>query len=286
MSIGTSPSRQTSWDARAAANFICGGAGAGLIVFTALTVARDGALTAAMLAGVALIGTGLLCVWHELGRPLRALHVFFHPRTSWMTRESFVATLLVPVALVAATGVEPFAYAAGVLAAAFIVCQARMLQASCGIPAWREPLTAALLAITALTEGAGIWLALSPWLRTGSQALVAAFGVLVLGRIVVWLAYRRAVAVASPRSAAALVATGRVLQVAGTLLPLVAVAAIVGGVTSGSATLAVAAAAGALGAAAGAHLKYVLVVHAGFTQGPVLTRLPVRGVPRVRPERI
>ena len=36
MSHGPAPWRQTNWDWRAAGNFIFGGAGGGLIVFTAL----------------------------------------------------------------------------------------------------------------------------------------------------------------------------------------------------------------------------------------------------------
>jgi phenylacetyl-CoA:acceptor oxidoreductase subunit 2 len=99
MSYGPNPWQQTNWDWRAAGNFVCGGAGGGLIVFAALSGAQGLALTVLLLGGMALVGTGLLCVWLELGRPLRALHVFFNPRTSWMTREAFAATLLIPVSL-------------------------------------------------------------------------------------------------------------------------------------------------------------------------------------------
>ncbi|MFP5465862.1 MAG: hypothetical protein ACLGHR_14000, partial [Gammaproteobacteria bacterium] len=51
---------------------------------------RDGA--ALLLLGLALVGAGLVCVWLEIGRPLRALHVFVTPRTSWMSREAFTAS--------------------------------------------------------------------------------------------------------------------------------------------------------------------------------------------------
>ena len=36
---------------------------------------------------LALVAAGLGAVWLEIGRPLRAIHVFFNPCTSWMTRE-------------------------------------------------------------------------------------------------------------------------------------------------------------------------------------------------------
>jgi phenylacetyl-CoA:acceptor oxidoreductase 26-kDa subunit len=278
MTYGSSPVHQKSWDARAAANFVCGGAGAGMIVFTALSGEHGQALTVLMLAGSALVGAGLLCVWHEIGRPLRALHVFFHPRTSWMSREAFVATLLMPAAIFAAARVPGFAWIAAALALAFVGCQARMLQASRGIPAWRTPVVVPLLVASGLAEGAGLFLLASPWLRVGSQSLLALFGAFVLLRMGVWLAYRRAVdSVAVPPALAALDGTGRVLQLAGTLLPVASIALIATGWPGGSTTLAVAAVAGLLAVAAGAHMKHTLIVHAGFTQGFALVRLPVRG---------
>ena len=112
--LRSQPWQQQHWDWRAAGNFICGGAGGGLIVFTALPVATGAAGSRALLlvAGIALVGIGLLCVWLELGRPLRALNVFRNPRTSWMTREAIAATLLLrrwrPLA-VGAGSAAPFA---------------------------------------------------------------------------------------------------------------------------------------------------------------------------------
>ena len=284
MTYGGSASRQKSWDGRAAANFICGGTGAGLIVLATLAGVRDTALAILLLAGLAFIGTGLLCVWHELGRPLRALHVFFHPHTSWMSRESFVAALLVPAGLLAAAGIAGFAWIAAALALAFVVCQARMLQAARGIPAWRGPLTAPLLIAPGLAEGGGLLLVAAPWglALGGSQTLLLAFGALLLVRVLIWLAYRRAVSASSPRAFAALRGTGVALQLAGTLLPLAAIALVATGIAGGSAQLFIGAVAGAAAAAAGAHMKYTLVVHAGFTQGPALAHLPVRGARRAQ----
>jgi phenylacetyl-CoA:acceptor oxidoreductase subunit 2 len=280
VSFTASPSRQRNWDARAAANFVCGGAGAGLIVFAALAGASGLPRTETLLAGLALIGAGLLCVWHELGRPLRALHVFFHPRTSWMTREAYIAVLLFSCTVAAAAGVPGFARLAAVLAFVFAFCQGRMLQAARGIPSWRHALITPLLVVTGLAEGAGLWLLAAAWLRTGTETLVTLFGGLVLLRIVIWLAYRRAIATQAPRAHAALDTASRVLQLAGTLLPLVAIALIPTGVVSGATTLAVAAIAGLAAAIGGAHMKFTLVTKAGFTQGAALVRLPVRGVRR------
>ena len=201
MSYGPAPWQQKSWDWRAAGNFIDGGAGSGLIVFTALAGSQGLASTILILAGLALIGFGLLCVWLEIGRPLRAPHVFFNPRTSWMTREAFTATLLFPAGMVAAAGVPGFAWLAAVLAFAFLYCQSRMLQAAKGIPAWREPLLSLLMVLTGLAEGGGLFFLADPLHGDGTEPLLVFFGALVLGRGLVWFAYRRRLAaIAVPRS--------------------------------------------------------------------------------------
>lgn len=278
MSFGPAPWQQTNWDWRAAGNFVCGGAGAGLIVFAALSGAVGTALTGLMLAGLALMGSGLICVWLEIGRPLRALHVFFNPRTSWMTREAFVATLLFPVGLLAAVAVPGCGWAAAALALAFVYSQGRMLQAAKGIPAWREPLLTPLIVTTGLAEGGGLFFLTAPLHEGGTQSLLALFGALVLARVLVWLAYRRRLAAAAaPRANAALDRAGRMLQLAGTLAPLALIAAIVAGAASGTQIPLVAAIAGLAAAAAGAYAKYTIIIHAGFNQGFALGHLPVRG---------
>ena len=276
---GPDPWQQRSWDWRAAGNFICGGAGAGLIVFAALANAGGTALAALMLVGLALVGLGLFCVSLELGRPLRALNVFRNPFTSWMGREAWTTMLLFPAGIIAAAGITGFAWIAAILALVFVYCQGRMLQAAKGIPAWREPLIAPLFVVTALAEGGGWFFVTDLMHRTGTQATLVAFGVAVLARVFVWLAYRRRLAGVAARGATmALDRTGRVLQIAGTVVPLVLVVAIITGVVSGPQVAALAALAGLAAAIAGAHFKYTLITRAAFNQGFTIAHLPVRGV--------
>ena len=52
MSYGPAPWQQTQWDWRAAANFVCGGAGGGLIVFAALSGAQGPMLALLLLGGL------------------------------------------------------------------------------------------------------------------------------------------------------------------------------------------------------------------------------------------
>jgi len=70
---------------------------------------------------------------------------------------------------------------------------------------------------------------------------------------------------------------GRVLQIAGALLPLALVAAVALGVVSGRATEWVVAVAGLAAAGAGAFTKFTLITGAGYNQGFALAHLPVRG---------
>jgi len=149
---------QTHWDWRAAGNFVFGGAGSGLLALlgaAVLTGASPHPWT--VLPALALIGAGLACVWLEIGRPWRALNVFRHAQRSWMTREGMVAALAMPAGLAAALSGQPaLLVAAGVLGLAFLYCQARILRAAKGVPAWREPAVVPLIVATGLAEGAGV----------------------------------------------------------------------------------------------------------------------------------
>lgn len=275
---GPDPWQQTSWDWRAAGNFICGGAGAGLIVFAALANAHGSALTWLMLAGLALVGLGLFFVSLELGRPLRALNVFRNPHTSWMGREAWTTMALFPAGIAAAAGFTAFAWVAAVLALVFVYCQGRMLQAARGIPAWREPLVAPLFVVTALAEGGGWFFVAGALHRAGTQEALVAFGLFVLVRVFVWLAYRRRLAGGAARGAAiALDRAGRALQIAGTVVPLAIVVLVVAGAVSGPTIVPLVALAGVGAAVAGAYAKYTLVVRAAFNQGFAIKHLPVRG---------
>jgi len=254
--FGPRPWRQRHWDWRAAANFMLGGAGAGLYV--AAVVAEEHRVEAQLLA-LALVAAGLGAVWLEIGRKLRALHVFFNPFTSWMTRESFAALLLFALAFTGigfnVTAIQQFA---AIAALAFIWCQARILRASKGIPAWRAPQGMPLIVFTDLAEGAGLGLCFS-----ADDALLMLFALAVVARAMAWSHYRAAA------KAAALEAAGAMLFWIGTVVAL---------------ALALAAyfvsefafAAGLAALAAGARLKFDLVTRASFNQGFSLQHLPTR----------
>lgn len=268
MSFGPKPWQQLHWDWRAAGNFMAGGAGAGLIVFAV----PGGAHPLVLIAGLALIGVGLLCVWAEIGRPLRAINVFFNPITSWMTREGMVATVLMPVGLASAVLWPALAPLAALLALAFVYCQGRILHMSKGIPAWREPRVVPLIIATGLAEGAGLLMLVSPELFVQGWLLALAAAAL-LARLVLWAGYRKRLAA---RARAALAGAERGMVWGGTALPLaLMVLAAAGWLPS-----LLLAAAGIAAAAAGAAFKFVLITRAAFNQGFALAQVPVRGVRR------
>ncbi len=276
MNHGPNPWQQTQWDWRAAANFMCGGAGSGLLVFSALAT-RTTNTPWLLLLGLALVGTGLFCVWLEIGRPLRALNVFFNPRTSWMTREGGVAMLLMPAGLAAAYGITGFEWITCALALAFVYCQGRILMAAKGIPTWREPLIVPLIVATGIAEGGGLWLLLQSTQAMQLPWLLLLLGAALLARAMWWPLYRQRLQGSAAPSALAALDAMRAAWLAGSYLPLASIVAVAFGSIGGTPASALLATAGLLAAAVGAWFKFSLVTRAGFNQGYALLHLPVRG---------
>jgi phenylacetyl-CoA:acceptor oxidoreductase subunit 2 len=189
----SAPWHQGNWDLRAAGNFVFGGAGTGLVIFAAIGHAFGAAYVLPALIGLALVGAGLLCVWAEIGRPFRALNVYRHAQTSWMTREAMVAPFLFASGLGAAwTGTPALIWAAAALALVYLTCQAQMIKASRGIPAWRSPRIVPLVMLTGLCEGASLALLVAA--ATADHAylkwLEAFLLALSLARGLAWYVYR------------------------------------------------------------------------------------------------
>ena len=258
-SFGARPWIQQHWDVRAAGNFMLGGAGAGLLVAAPLSLGA--ALVPAL--GLVLIAAGLAAVWLEIGRKLRAVHVFFNPWTSWMTRESFAALVVFAIGASSFFLHEDFLRIALAAAAlAFLFCQARILHGSKGIPAWRAPEVVPLIMLTGLAEGAGIAL-----LFGDAGVLLGLFVLALLARALAWSRYRAALR--QPRSAAALEPAGRSLLQLGTVLPIALL--LFSTVAPEALWLA-----GLMAAATGWRLKFALVTRAAHNQGFSLPHLPTR----------
>lgn len=281
------PWHQSNWDARAAGNFIGGGSGTGLLIFAALAeLTRNSPSDYRWQAAIALalIGSGLLCVLAEIGRPFRALNVFLHPQTSWMTREAMVAPFLfVSGAIAAWAGGGTFSAISALFALIYLYCQARMLAAAKGIPAWREPKVIPLMISTGLVEGAGLATLLATLLSGAAPRWLAGvmLGALLLRRLA-WKMYSEAlVKQGAPTKTLEVLARfgGRFTTYGQSLPEMLIVAALF----IGSELVWLLPLAGAAAAFSGWALKFTIVARAAYNQGFALPVLPVRGQGQMMP---
>lgn len=182
---------QPNWDIRAAFNFILGGCGSAflaLLVLNAFPAVPSLVLT---LIALAMMGAGLFSVWLEIGRPWRAINVFFHPHTSWMSREAILAIGAFASALTALyLGNVWLSCAAGIFGLGFLYCQGRILRASTGIPAWREPAVVYLVISTGLCEGGGLLLAYLSAVNRLTFGYVVVLVMLLAARACAWQVYK------------------------------------------------------------------------------------------------
>jgi phenylacetyl-CoA:acceptor oxidoreductase 26-kDa subunit len=272
------PGLQTLWDWRAAVQFICGGAGTGLLFFTAVAAMTDPAwLWRGGLPAMVLIGIGLFSVWLKLGQRWRAALVVLNPRHSWMSREALLSLPLGLFGLAAILLASPYlALLAGLSGLAFLYAQAQILKAATGIPAWREPRIVPLIVTTGLSEGAALLLAAGVFFATAVAWLPLLLLLLVALRLWIWQAYQYRLAQpgAAPRAAVAALAQAQpALLFAGHVLPLLALPlaflvpplAVVAYLVAAAAVL-----------GGGWYLKFILITRAAYTQGYAIARTPAR----------
>jgi phenylacetyl-CoA:acceptor oxidoreductase 26-kDa subunit len=270
------PRQQNRWDWRAATNFITGGAGGGLLLGVSLVALEPLGARAALLLGLALIGCGLLCVWFEIGRPWRALNVYRHIASSWMTREAVAAALLFASGGLALWTLHPLpVMLTSILGLAFVYCQARMLGANKGIPAWRQPRSIPLMLFTGLAEGAGFLACIGAISNpAGGFWPLAVLLVLVLLRALLWKRFLAALRTggAPDGSLQVLNRMDARFMVFGHALPLLAVLGALAGIPGRAGWTVLA---GSLVIACGWWFKFTLVRRAAFTQGLALLHLPM-----------
>ena len=278
-SRGVEPTLQQHWDWKASGNFICGGMGSGLFVFAVLVGLRYREVLPLGWLALAIMALGLAVLMLKIGKPLRALYVLRQPRRSWMAREAWIAAAMFPLAALALWFANSaLLVVAAVLATGFLFCQAMILQAAKGIPAWRTTWVLPLILTTGFAEGGGLLLAAVvqfPALTSLANAVAVAAAVLALLRAWVWRSYLTALAIegAPTRALAVLDGYRPWMFFGGLALPLALI--VVGLALPAARPLLVLA--GLAIMAAGAALKFILVTRASFNQGFALTHTPVRG---------
>lgn len=244
-------------------NFMFGGAGSGLMV--ASPAAPQEWYPAVAAASALAIAAGLFFVWQEIGRPFRALNVFIHARTSWMTRESWASLGALSFGILAAIRPSPVSLAlAGLAGGLFLYCQGRILTAANGIPAWRLPIVSPLVLMTGFLEGMALLVFLGAPLTAGLLLCVAV-------RAMFWRRYRRLVLQgAAPEKAQVMLKRYFFpIELTGTIVPAIL---LLFGLAAGVPVIASIA---ALFAFAGGWLfKFILVTRLGFNQGFAVPKFP------------
>ena len=279
---GAAPWLQQHWDWRAAGNFICGGTGSGLLIAAALASLMAIPVQLPILAGLGFVGLGLFLVWLETGRPLRApLNVMKNINTSWMTRESLVAIPLFPLGLLAIySGATGLSLATGVIALGFVYCQARIIKAARGIPAWRADEIVPLIVSSGLVEGFGLFtilLVIFTPVAVASNAATWGGVVIVVTTIRAWAwsRYRQNLERDAPTGTKqALAGISKTLALAGHGLPVIFAIAVLFD-PAGASWIALAA--GLLMLGSGWLIKSVIILRAAYNQGFAIERTPMRG---------
>src|SRR5690606_34931602 len=149
------------------------------------------AVRALYFASAVLVSIGLFFVFLKIGRQTRFWRAVSRPQTSWMTRELYAAMVFYPAVLASlvAPGPLPFAVASA-SAAAFLLCQAKILHRARGVPAWRAPLIPWMIGASGLLEGWGAFAVASFLLQARASSALAAVGVaLALASAILWRTY-------------------------------------------------------------------------------------------------
>jgi phenylacetyl-CoA:acceptor oxidoreductase subunit 2 len=194
-----------------------------------------------------------------------------------MTREALLAPILFLAGICAVVfSGRVLVWTTAALAVIYLYCQARMLHAGRGIPAWRHPYTIPLIVITGCAEGAG-WCVMTQALldaRAMPAWLPWTLAGLAIARLLIYAVYRSTLARAgAPRNALAVLANFGWRLAA---LDVAAVLAVIVGATLVPAS-GIVAIAGLLAVLSGWLLKFTIVVRAAFNQGFALPRMPDRG---------
>ena len=277
---GVEPWHQPHWDWKAAANFLCGGAGAGLFAFAAAASLGGAPMWPAGLFALGLIAIGLALLMFKLGRPLRFIYVLLQPQRSWMTREAWVVAVFFPVAL-AALWFEnaSLTVIAAVFGLVFLFCQAMILKAAKGVPIWRAHNIVPLMVSTGLAEGGGLFLCAAATLPSLGPSVFPAAGfvaMLAVARAWEWHCYFVHLKGdgAPARSIEILGACRGWFLALGHIVPVILIGLdfVLTGVTEVLFPLA-----GILVFATGWALKFIMITRAAYNQGFALNHTPVRG---------
>lgn len=276
------PVVQDYWDWRAAGNFLFGGTGSGLMIVLAFAALLGGvSFPLPALIALAFVGAGLFLVWLEIGKPWRFLNVFRNPFTSWMSREAYAAAFLTLAGLAAIwMGTPALIALAAALGAVFLFCQARILHASRGIPAWRDSSVLPVIFATGIAEGTALAALILLAEPSRPAWLLPLLLIALFVRALTFFQYRKRMS--DGRAPVAVVR--RLARISTTVwtLAFAVPAALVVIAMAVPALAPIATAIAAICAVFGGwHVKFNIVRKLAHVQGLAIERMPVRGTPGI-----
>ena len=188
--------RQKYWDFPRSVDFTMGGMSTGLVIMATIAHFFSGLSTEALLYLNAATGGSMAvgcssCLWKSGAKTF--LRVLLRPQSSWMTRETYAVAVFYPALLADLIWPNPALHLLVALAALiFLYCQARILHAAKGIPAWRVDLIPTMLVMTGLLEGVvlGVVSGLASWRFEASMMFISFWGALLaLLNALIWQRY-------------------------------------------------------------------------------------------------
>ena len=189
--------KQRNWRWPAAANFIIGGAGAGLYLFSCFqelmkfdTFFFSKSLSFSLFPPI-LIGIGFLFLGFEAGRPLRGCYLFNHLSQSWISREVLAGCIFIATTLWEYFSFHPALRLLAILSAlGFLISQGFIVYRARAIAAWNVPIIPLVFLSSSLVSGYGLFLILTTPEATRSNQAILLFGfIFLLFNLLIWLVY-------------------------------------------------------------------------------------------------
>ncbi len=188
---------QQTWGWPVVANFVLGGAGAGIYLVSFVKEVMQGEYFALSkhfstnLLGPVLAVLGFIALAIEAGHPLKGIHLFRGVQCSWLSRETTFWIIFVFFAVLDWFAPGPFFRIVSVLAAlALMVSQGFILYQLRAIPAWNVPVILLFFISSGFVSGCGLLLLtgglIRPLFSINFMLLVA---IPLIANLVVWSVY-------------------------------------------------------------------------------------------------
>jgi phenylacetyl-CoA:acceptor oxidoreductase subunit 2 len=193
------PVKQGTWRWPAAVNFIIGGTGGGVYLFSffqAFAWFGSPFFSKSLHFGFIpplLICVGFLCLAIEAGRPLRGCYLFRNLQKSWISRETVFCFIFIPASVCDYFYPDPvFKLLAITAALGFLVSQGFIVYRARAITAWNIPIIPLVFLSSALLSGYGLFLILTVTdLKTSDQAMLFFGFISLFFNLLIWLVYLR-----------------------------------------------------------------------------------------------